>query len=321
MKKVILSLTAVIITLMMVVSCAKRSSSDSYNMNKETSPAEQNVVEDAYGFGTAGESNYSTVTNDSDTSESGITTDNRKIIKNSEMTVETKSFDSFISTLESDVEKQGGYIENKEINGGGYDYYGDRDAQIVIRIPSEKLELFKQTISKNGNVTYEKTAAADITSSYNDIKRHIESLETEQTRLLEIMKKADKLSDILDIEERLTKIRYELDSYEQRLNSYDEKISYSTLNLWVIEVERESVTEDDGFFAQVSDSFSASLNAIGSFFKVLFIALLGGSPIILLLGAIALVVILIVRSVNKKNKTKQDQTKQYHSNENSNNNK
>ena len=108
----------------------------------------------------------------------------------------------------------------------------------------------------------------------------------------------------MDIEERLTQIRYELDGYEQRLSSYDEQIAYSTVTLSVDEVEVVTVGEDDGFFAQVKEGFMGSIKAIGWIFRTLALVILSGSPFFILIGGSVAAIIGIIKLAQKKRKNK-----------------
>lgn len=292
MKKILLVLTAVILSIALLASC---SADTSGNLSKD------NAVTEDYNAttgmdGVIFDKDESAVESPTTTTETDVT-DGRKIIKNAQMTVETKTFDNFLATLEADIAKLKGYIEQKEISTAGNDY---RSAEIVVRIPAEKLGEFMSKVSENGNVTYQNESAVDVTSSYNDIERHIKSLETEQERLIEIMEKAD----ILDIEERLTQIRYELDGYEQRLSSYDEQIAYSTVTLSVDEVEVVTVGEDDGFFTQVKEGFMGSVKAIAWIFRTLALVILSGSPFFILIGGSVAAIIGIIKLAQKKRKNK-----------------
>ncbi len=287
MKKILLALISVIVVLAVLVSCSAASDSVKTE-NYSNATGGDGVLFDKGGL----------AEETSDTST--VVDDDRKIIKNAQMTVETKTFDNFMSALEADINNLKGYIEQKEVNSSSY--RDGRTANITIRIPAENLNKFMGKVSENGNVTYENESATDVTSSYNDIDRHIKSLETEQERLLEIMKKADTLADILSIEERLTQIRYELDGYEQKLNSYDEQIAYSTVTLTVYEVEVVTIGEDEGFFTQVKEGFMGSINAIGTFFRTLALIVLSGSPFIILIGLIAVAVVAIIKLAIKKRK-------------------
>ena len=225
-------------------------------------------------------------------------TSDRKIIKTANMSAETKNFDEFLSIVEGYLSEKGGYIENKEMNNNT-DFAG-RKCYLTIRIPETELDGLMKKIGENATVTYENIRANDVTDSYNDSQRQIEVLETEQERLLELLKKAESLDDILEIESRLTIIRYELSTYEQRIEDYDNSVSYSTLSLNVNEVERETVAKDDSFFTKVSEGFMTSISDIGNGFTTLAVGFLSITPYLVLIAVILLVAYFVVKAIIKR---------------------
>lgn len=231
------------------------------------------------------------------TTDQSQTTD-RKIIKTANMSAETKNFDEFLSIVEGYLSEKGGYIENKETNNNT-DFSG-RKCYLTIRIPEAELDGLMKKIGENATVTYENIRANDVTDSYNDSERQIEVLETEQQRLLELLKKAESLDDILEIESRLTQIRYELSSYEQQIEEYDDSVSYSTLSLNVSEVERETVAKDDSFFTKVSEGFMTSISDIENGFTDIAVGFLSITPYLALIAVILLAAYFIVKTVIKK---------------------
>ena len=231
------------------------------------------------------------------TTDQSQTTD-RKIIKTANMSAETKNFDEFLSTVENYLREKGGYIENKETNNNS-DFSG-RKCYLTIRIPEAELDGLMKKIGENATVTYEIIIANDVTDSYNDSQRQIEVLETEQQRLLELLKKAESLDDILEIESRLTKIRYELSSYEQQIEEYDDSVSYSALSLNISEVERETVAKTDSFFTKVSEGFMTSISDIGNGFADIAVGFLSITPYLVLISVILLVAYFIVKAIIKR---------------------
>lgn len=266
---------------------------DYYNYSSST---KEEVAFDAI-FDMESDEGFKGTGGDDFTTDQSQTTD-RKIIKTANMSAETKNFDEFLSTVENYLREKGGYIENKETNNNS-DFSG-RKCYLTIRIPEAELDGLMKKIGENATVTYENISANDVTDSYNDSQRQIEVLETEQQRLLELLKKAESLDDILEIESRLTKIRYELSSYEQQIEEYDDSVSYSALSLNVSEVERETVAKTDSFFTRVSEGFMTSISDIGNGFTTLAVGFLSITPYLVLIAVILLIAYFIVKAIIKR---------------------
>ena len=266
---------------------------DYYNYSSST---KEEVAFDAI-FDMESDEGFKGTGGDDFTTDQSQTTD-RKIIKTANMSAETKNFDEFLSIVEGYLSEKGGYIENKETNNNS-DFSG-RKCYLTIRIPEAELDGLMKKIGENATVTYENISANDVTDSYNDSERQIEVLETEQQRLLELLKKAESLDDILEIESRLTKIRYELSSYEQQIEEYDDSVSYSALSLNVSEVERETVAKTDSFFTRVSEGFMTSISDIGNGFTTLAVGFLSITPYLVLIAVILLIAYFIVKAIIKR---------------------
>ena len=100
-------------------------------------------------------------------------------------------------------------------------------------------------IEGEGNVTYRNIYTDDVTLSYVDTESHLKALRTEQETLLGLLEKAETVENIIAIQSRLSEVRYEIESYESRLRTYDDQIDYSTVYLNVSEVERETQVKEE----------------------------------------------------------------------------
>ena len=230
---------------------------------------------------------------------------NRKIIRNADMSVETLVFDTFVEQLTGSVEGFGGYIESSSV--GTRSYRSDhplRYARYTVRIPADRLDEFLNTVSGLGNVTSVSTGLRDVTTSYVDSEKHLESLRVEQEALLEILAKATTVEDIITVQDRLTYVRYQIESYEAILRTYDDQIALSSVNLTVNEVEKETPVEKETFGQEVSRRFNESLESVGNGFKSFAAWFLGNAPeivvVLLFFGAQALIIVLIVKGAKKR---------------------
>lgn len=171
---------------------------------------------------------------------------NRKIIKNVNIDAETEEFDSFIANVDAKVRSLGGYMENTNITGRSINSSKSsmRSANLTARIPSKNLDGFISNVSEISNITNKSESAEDVTLNYADTEAHIKSLRTEQERLDQLLLQADDIETIIAIESRITDVRYELESYESRLRSMDNRIDYSTVYIYVREVERYTPVEE-----------------------------------------------------------------------------
>ena len=190
---------------------------------------------------------------------------NRKIIKTVNINAETEEFDTFVANVSAKVDSLGGYLESTDISGRSYnDTSYLRYANITARIPSKKLNEFVNHITENSNITNKSESAEDVTLSYADTEARISSLRTEQQRLNELMAEASDIDTIITLEQRITEVRYEIESYESQLRTMDNKVDYSTVYLNVSEVRKYTpvVIEPPTFGQRVSEGFAESISNI-----------------------------------------------------------
>ena len=112
------------------------------------------------------------------------------------------------------------------------------------------------------------------------------------------------MSDLLQIEGRLTDVRYELESVTSQLRVYDNLVDYATIHLNLSEVQEYTPVEEETLWQRISGGFVESLKNLGNFFVELFVALIVGLPYIVFIGAIVVVVVILCRRSAKKRKQK-----------------
>lgn len=227
----------------------------------------------------------------------------RKLIRTVDLTVETTDFQPLVTQITDRTAALGGYIEQSSIDGGSLSPANQsipKYAQMTVRIPSNQLNAFLKEVETAGNVTNRSDSTTDVTLQYSDIESRKKTLAVEQDRLWALLEKADSLDSVIILEERLTEIRYELESYETQLKSYDNQVDYSTVTMSIREVLNLSPVEPESTGTLIKKRFSENLGLVTGGISNFFIWLITSSPLLIFLGGIAAVIILIVRKVIKK---------------------
>ena len=240
---------------------------------------------------------YGIVTDSAQSAATSLPTD-RKLIRNIYIEAETEDLTALTDALTARIAALGGYVESKDLrNGSAYSGYYRRTLSMTVRIPTEKADEFVAQVSENSNIVSSTESIDDVTLTYVDTESHVKALETEQERLLALLAKTDNLKDILTLEERLTKVRFELERYASRLRALDNQVTYATIQLSVLEVKEYTpvVEEEPTVWQRVSQGFTRSLKDIGEGFTNFFVWFTVNSPYLLIWGAVLAVVLLILR--------------------------
>lgn len=189
--------------------------------------------------------------------------ENRKWVITMDISAETENMDEALPALNARIAELGGYIENQRIDRDSYGTRQFRNASMVVRIPAARADEFVQALDSMTNVTSNAKSVKDITLTYADTEGRLTALRTEEARLLELMAQADNMSDLLQIEERLTRVRYQLESYTSQLKTYDNQVDYATIDLYLSQVQQYTPVEKEGFFARISKGFRKSVKDLG----------------------------------------------------------
>lgn len=221
----------------------------------------------------------------------------RKLIKTYNIDAQTMEFDQLIPTLQNEVTRLGGYIEYSEISGNGYSYRGTRCATFTIRIPEDKANEFVNTIDGNANITSKNENVEDITLTYVDTESRIKTLNTEYERLLELLEKAEDIGTIIALEERLSLVRYQLESYNSQLRTFDNQINYSTIHLFINEVERITETEPVSIWERIKNDFDDNVYDVWLGLQDFFVWFVSSIPYFVIFLIVILIIVLIIKAL------------------------
>lgn len=204
-------------------------------------------------------------------------TDGRKVVKSAELVLQTEHYDQSAATLESLVSSFGGYIESSSVQGDGTGG-GRRTASYTVRVPAGRLEEFLDGAGKIGAVVNRGIHGQDVTQSYFDSETRLKTLKAEQDRILELMQKAEKIDDVLAIEQRLTDVQNQIEQLTGQLKQWDSLVSLSTVTVTLNEVTVVTRPEASGLGGQIASMFRASVSAMGMCLRYLLLGLTAVLP-------------------------------------------
>lgn len=247
----------------------------------------------------SGDLKYTASNSTADSAQSETVSEtNEKIIKTVDLNVQTKEYDTYISALTASISANGGYVETSESDMGGY-YDSNRYSTYVARIPSNKLDAFLAAAGENGKIVSKTENQQNVTLEYVDLESRISAYKTEKETLTKLLEKAESLENVLSIQERLSEVNYQIESYTSQLRVLENRVSYSTVTLRISEVERVTEAEPT-LWQRIKNNFLDNVDNLVDGLGNIAVGVLGGLPIILPVIAAAVIVILIIRKLIKK---------------------
>ena len=253
-----------------------------------------------------GDANGWTEDASADTAESGAdfsaVRKNAKLILNANLTLETQDFDKASAEIEKMAADAGGYIESSSLSGDT----GNRHASYTLRIPQEKFEAFYEQLGSSVHVVYSSRSSEDVTEQYTDIETRLATLTTKHERLLALLDQADKMEDIISLENALADCEYEIDSLTGSKRHYDDLVGFSTFYVDLEEVQTLTATpEGSGFGAQLTQAAKTGTRGLVDAVRALIVGAVMFWPVILLAAAGGGAVAVLRRRRRKAREAKQ----------------
>lgn len=231
---------------------------------------------------------------------------NRKWVITMSLSTETGDMDTALEAISARIQQMEGYVESQNISGlSGR----RRTASLTIRVPADQVDSFVEEVSGLTNLVSSSRNVRDITLTYTDTEGRVKALETEQTRLLELMEQAENMSDLLEIEARLTEVRYQLESYASTLRLYDNQVDYATVSLYITEVEKYTPVEEPGFFERITGGLAESIVNLGETIVECIVWLIVNLPYLIVLGLLGWGVAATGKRIRRKRRVKKENQK------------
>jgi hypothetical protein len=107
------------------------------------------------------------------------------------------------------------------------------------------------------------------------------------------------VEDVIIIEDRLTELRYRIESLQSTLNNWDRRVSYSTVSLTVKEVREYTpeIKEEPSYWQELKDALKQGFRNAGQIIKDLLVFLIEILPVLIILIPVVWLLIWLVKKV------------------------
>ncbi|MCA1815390.1 MAG: DUF4349 domain-containing protein [Acidobacteria bacterium] len=182
----------------------------------------------------------------------------RKVIRNAELTIELDSPVEAQRRIASIAESHGGFVVTSESRQDDR-ARGAQAAQIVsveMRVPAADFDAVINAVrGVGGRVRDEKISGKDVTEEYIDLEARLKAQRALEAQILEIMKRAQRVSDALEVNEQLAQVRSEIERLEGRRRFLENQSSLSTIKITIEPPAPLVSAETTGFFSNVRRAF------------------------------------------------------------------
>ncbi|MEZ4930794.1 MAG: DUF4349 domain-containing protein [Saprospiraceae bacterium] len=203
----------------------------------------------------------------------------KKIIRDGEMQMEVENVKSAKSFVDSTLKKFNAYYERETYESSDY----QSSYHLKIRVPANDFDnLINAASQAGGEINLKNINARDVTEQYYDIKTRLENNESYLLQYRSLLKKANSINDILEVQEKIRVLEEEIDSKKGRLKYLSDQVNYSTLNLTLIERHEWQEKNKKGF----GEKIIIALKDGGSIFVEFILLVLRLWPFVILIGVV-----------------------------------
>lgn len=162
---------------------------------------------------------------------------NRKLIRNATVELEIVSFDNAVQKITAFANEEHGYVattdSKKQANG-------KLKGQAVVKVLPENLDRFLQKIRSLGELKNQTLGTEDVTKAYFDTDARLKNAHIMEQRLIEMLKtKTGKVSDLLQVEKELGRVREEIEKMQGELKYWDSQVQFATVTISLAEKDME----------------------------------------------------------------------------------
>ena len=196
----------------------------------------------------------------------------RKLIKTGDISFETENLEATRQNIINLVKKYKGYVSSDRKNE--YDYR--INYTLSVRVPAQYFDTLVSGVEKNAlTIENKQVRISDVTEEFLDVESRLKNKKQLESRYLEILKKANTVKEILEVEKELGKLREDIEATEGRLNYLKNQVGFSTLHISFY----KTVKESSSFASKIGEGFKNGFN----YFKSFLIGLVSLWPFVILL--------------------------------------
>lgn len=180
----------------------------------------------------------------------------RKIVYNADVHIIVEDLEAGEKKLKELITQHAGQIASSDLRGSAG---SQRTGRWKVRIPVVSFEAFNAQVEKIGNLERSSTNSSDVTEEFYDVEARLKNKKVEETRLINHLEKTTgKLSDILEVEKELSRVRGEIEQMQGRMNMLSNLTSLTTIDVNIREVKNYVPPTAASFGDDASRSFSNS---------------------------------------------------------------
>jgi len=158
----------------------------------------------------------------------------RSVIRTARLAVEVDRYDAGVRRLLDIAEGAGGFIADSSYSQED----GRPQGEFTLRVPAGRFGAAIKDVEAIGTVRQRQISAQDVTEEFVDLEARQRNLERHEHQLLSFMDRATKVSDLLAIEQELSRVRGQIEQIAGRLRYLSHNVEMASITVALSEHAR-----------------------------------------------------------------------------------
>jgi hypothetical protein len=283
----VLMLVAVAFTVVLAGGCAKK-------MQARLAPAsappssQPSRAPDALAGPASGEVEAKSLSLLGDKAEAAEAAIQQQIVYTADYRIEVKDAEAAGERVQAIAEQAGGFLSNmtKDVSDEGRQH-----VSVTVRVPSARFAEALRQIESLGKVHSGNINREDVTREYVDLEARLRNKQRQEARLIELMNRAGKLSDVLTVEQHLSSVQEQIEQLQGELRYLKERVALSTITVDLFEERPPELGKPGPFYvgSYLRSAANTLLLVLRAFLVLLIFVVIVGAPLWLLLAVLLFV--------------------------------
>jgi len=214
----------------------------------------------------------------------------RKIIRNGSLQLVVDNIGETVDKVRAIAEGKGGFLASLTVSDREE---ADKKGFLTIRVPVAEFTKTMQELKALARVVEEESLTGDdVTEQFVDLDAQLRNLKATESQLLEVLKQAHSVEDILKVRDRLSDVRGQIEQLEGRRRYLANQTDLATISITLGEEPTVSLSLKDFRPATVlKASFNALVQSLIVMFNIVVKFVIIWIPVIAIGGALIILTI------------------------------
>jgi Domain of unknown function (DUF4349)/Putative zinc-finger len=208
------------------------------------------------------------------------------VIRTARLQIVVKEFNGVRATVEGIVTQAGGFVDRLSVDANSATAHSLSGS---LRVPADRMANVLARLRQIGQVVEDTQGSEEVTDQIVDLDARLASARATEQRLTELLRnRTGKLSDVLEVERELARVRLDIERLDAQKTNVSKRVAYATIEIQISE-ERKAGLESGPLSLATRIRIAAADGAAAAIESVVSVLLfvLSAGPSLLLWGIAA----------------------------------